>query len=282
MDSRVSQERGLVPAGFLLSGFRRSAGFARPGSSSSGGTHSSRRPGSEVPRWGGGGPGGLPRRWGPLLALLDREYVSSIDVHPPRARKHTNPRTRLPRLDGTAARNSGNARIYLAIHSSAIHATACAFSPAGLRTIYPVRHMSQKKRWGVRKSSPESGNRWHWRSRPAAWIVASLAGAAVPIVLYFVYARFPGARPWIALGNDGPFQPAIDEKGSVVVPIWGFPAQGAYLALFLSAVVAYWGVGSLLSIWKTASTEEEENVMPPVLIPAISVLLFTLPMISAG
>jgi len=142
--------------------------------------------------------------------------------------------------------------------------------------------MSQKKRWGVRKSSPESGNRWHWRSRPAAWIVASLAGAAVPIVLYFVYARFPGARPWIALGNDGPFQPAIDEKGSVVVPIWGFPAQGAYLALFLSAVVAYWGVGSLLSIWKTASTEEEENVMPPVLIPAISVLLFTLPMISAA
>ena len=67
-----------------------------------------------------------------------------------------------------------------------------------------------------------------------------------------------------------------------MVPIWGFPAQGAYLALFLSAVVAYWGVGSILSFRKTASTEEEEKVMSPVLIPAISVLLFTLPIISAA
>lgn len=146
----------------------------------------------------------------------------------------------------------------------------------------PVRDMSQMKRRTVRKSSPESGNRWHWRSRPVAWIVASLTGAAVPIVLYFVYARFPGARPWIALGNDGPFLPAFDEKGIVVVPIWGFPAQGAYLALFLSAVVAYWGVGSLLSFGKAASSEEEERGMPPALIPAISVLLFTLPTISAA
>ncbi|RJP22802.1 MAG: hypothetical protein C4529_04845 [Deltaproteobacteria bacterium] len=115
-----------------------------------------------------------------------------------------------------------------------------------------------------------------------AWIIASLAGAAVPIVLYFIYARFPGARPWIALGNDGPFQPAVDEKGKVVVPIWGFPVQGAYLSLLLSAVVAYWGVGFLLSFRKAASAEEEEKVMPPALIPAISVLLFTLPTISAA
>jgi hypothetical protein len=157
----------------------------------------------------------------------------------------------------------------------------CLFTgKASLNT--KVRDMSQKKRRTVKKSSPESGNRWHWRSSPVAWIVASLAGAAVPIVLYFVYARFPGARPWIALGNDGPFQPAFDEKGKVVVPLWGFPLQGAYLALILSAFVAYWGVGSLLSFRKSASAEEEKKRMPPVLIPAISVLLFTLPTISAA
>jgi hypothetical protein len=142
--------------------------------------------------------------------------------------------------------------------------------------------MSQKKRRTVGKSSLESGNRWHLRSRPAAWIVASLAGAAVPIVLYFVYARFPGTRPWIALGNDGPYQPAVDQKGNVLVPLWGFPVQGAYLALFLSAVVAYWGVGFLLSFRKAASAEEAEKGLPPALIPAISVLLFTLPTISAA
>jgi hypothetical protein len=157
----------------------------------------------------------------------------------------------------------------------------CPFTGrASLNT--PERDMSRKKRRMVRKSSPESGNRWHWRSRPVAWIIASLAGAAVPIILYFVYARFPGARPWIALGNDGPFQPAFDEKGKVVVPLWGFPVQGAYLSLFLSAVIAYWGVGFLLSFRKAASTEEEEKRIPPVLIPAISVLLFTLPTISAA
>jgi len=115
-----------------------------------------------------------------------------------------------------------------------------------------------------------------------AWIIASLAGAAVPIVLYFVYARFPSARPWIALGNDGPYQPALDQKGNILVPLWGFPIEGAYLSLFLSAVIAYWGVGFLLSFRKSASVEEEENVMPPALIPAISLLLFTLPAISTA
>jgi hypothetical protein len=64
--------------------------------------------------------------------------------------------------------------------------------------------------------------------------------------------------------------------------LWGFPHQGAYLALFLSAVIAYWGVGFLLSFRKSASVEEEENVLPPALIPAISVLLFTFPAISAA
>jgi hypothetical protein len=114
------------------------------------------------------------------------------------------------------------------------------------------------------------------------WIIASLAGAAVPIVLYFIYARFPGARPWIALGNDGPYQPALDQKGNILVPLWGFPLQGAYLSLFLSAVIAYWGVGFLLSFRKSESVEEEEYVLPTALIPAISVLLFTLPAISTA
>jgi hypothetical protein len=84
------------------------------------------------------------------------------------------------------------------------------------------------------------------------------------------------------MGNEGLFHPMVDEKGRLLAPIWGFPAQGAYLTLFLSAVVTYWGSGVLLSFRKSASAGEEENGIPPVLTPAISVLLFTLPIVSAG
>lgn len=149
------------------------------------------------------------------------------------------------------------------------------------KTERQARNMARKN-WRKDESSSREGTiKRMWRPRPGGWIIASLVGAALPFLLYFVYAGFPEARPWIALGNDGPIRPAIDEKGKIVVPFFGFPVQGAYLSLFLSAVIAYWGMGLLLSLRKAASAEGTGKETHTVPIPALSVLLFTLPTIAA-
>ena len=134
-------------------------------------------------------------------------------------------------------------------------------------------------RFSVRDSM--EGKRWcHFRPGITAWAVASLVASVVPYLLYFLYASFPAARPWIALGHDGPIEPKYGPKGEVRPPIFGFPPEGVYLSLFLMTVLVYWLVGAGICIRK-GPPAESKGWGPPHLIPAIAALFFTIPLLAA-
>jgi hypothetical protein len=128
-----------------------------------------------------------------------------------------------------------------------------------------------------------SGKRiWRIRCGYAPWMSAAFIGAAVPFLLYFLYVLFPAARPWIALGQDGPIEPGYWDDGRVKLPVLGFPLVGSYMSFPVSTMLIYGIAGILLSVRRNSPPETEPGPFPAHLVPAVSLLLATVPALSVA
>ncbi len=123
---------------------------------------------------------------------------------------------------------------------------------------------------------------WRFQRGFNAWVIAFIIGAAAPLLLYFLYATCPEARPWIDLGQGGPNESVYGPEGAIKRPAFGFPLAGASVSMLLSALLAYWGVGVALSVRRGPPSDNEERTAPLHLTPAISILFFTIPLLSAA